>query len=286
MRKRADGVRIKGMDPILTAMPHFMTHRYDAMNMITLDIPLEPIRKYINERRFSNPTTHLAVIIAAIVRTISQYPELNRFVVNRKYYARNELTVSMVVLKKDGKLTEAMNKMYFEPDDAIDEVSEKINKYIEENEKVESENETDKVLNILGKIPGLFSNGIRVFRWADRHGLLPKSIIDASPFHATVLITNLSSIRTRHIYHHVYDFGTTGLGMAMGTYRYQTEVKKGETVTYKTIPLGLTMDERIASGAYFALAFQEFVKYCKNPKLLEQKPEKIVPDPNIKVKKK
>ena len=65
MRKRADGVRIKGMDPILTAMPHFMTHRYDAMNMITLDIPLEPIRKYINERRFSNPTTHLAVIIAA-----------------------------------------------------------------------------------------------------------------------------------------------------------------------------------------------------------------------------
>ena len=285
MKKRADGIKLKGMDPFEKAMPYFMPHRYDAMNMITLDIPLEPIKKYLNERRFKKPTTHLAVIIAAIVRTISQFPELNRFVVNRKYYARNELTVSMVVLKKDGSLAEAMNKMYFEPNDTIDEITDKINKYIEDNSSVETEkNATDKALDILCKIPGLFSNGIKVLRWADKHNFLPKGVIDASPFHATVLITNLSSIRTRHIYHHVYDFGTTGLGMAIGTYRYKTEVKKGETVTYKTIPLGLTMDERVASGAYFALAFKEFEKYCKNPKLLEEKPERIVLDPNIKVK--
>lgn len=32
------------------------------------------------------------------------------------------------------------------------------------------------------------------------------------------------------------------------------------------------MDERIASGSYFALAFRQFIKYIKNPQLLEGEP--------------
>ena len=80
---------------ISKAMPMIMPHRYDCMNMITLDIPLEPMREYVNKRRLSElPVSHLAIIIAAFVRTVSQYPLLNRFVVNKKFYARNEKSLS------------------------------------------------------------------------------------------------------------------------------------------------------------------------------------------------
>ncbi len=279
---RADGKKLKRLDAISKAMPMIMTHRYDSMNMITLDIPYDPMHAYVNKRRKTElPVSHLAIIIAAFVRTVSQFPELNRFVVNKKFYARNELTVSMVVMKPGTEHGE-MNKMYFEPDDTIDDVVRKINKYIEDNRQMDGEgNATDKLLEGLSKVPGLFSFGIGVLKLMDKFGLLPKAIIDASPFHASMLITNLSSIRTNHIYHHVYDFGTTSYGMSIGNHRFKTEKKGDEIVCTKTIPLGLTMDERIASGAFFAIAFKQFEKYCKNPELLEVKPEKVVQDPNI-----
>lgn len=279
---RADGKKLKNLDAMYKATPLFMTHRYDAMNMITLDIPIEPMRKYVNKRRQSEfPVSHLAVLIAAYVRTVSQFPELNRFVVNKKYYARNEITVSMVVLNKGSEHGEH-NKMYFEPDDTIDDVAKKLNKYIDENRDVNTKgNDTDKALEVLSKVPGLFSLGIPILKWADKHGLLPKSLINASPFHASLLITNLTSIRTKHIYHHIYEFGTTGFGMALGNYRYVVKKTGDEFEHIKTLPIGLVMDERIASGSYLANVFRMLEKLCANPELLEEKPKSIVKDPNL-----
>lgn len=278
---RADGKKLKNLHPMYQAEALFMKHRWDSMNMITIDIPVEPLHEYVNKKRKTdNPTNHLAIIIAAYVRTLAKYPELNRFVVNKKFYARNEITVGMVVLNKNTGEGD-MNKMYFEPTDTLDIVTAKINKYIEENRGDETTNDTEKALKILTKIPGLFSAGVSLAKFADKHGLLPKAVINASPFHASLLITNLSSIRTNHIYHHVYEFGTTGIGMAMGNKRYITEKKGGEFVHTQTMPIGVVMDERIASGAFFAIAFREFQKYCKNPEILETPPQEVKKDPNL-----
>ena len=51
--------------------------------------------------------------------------------------------------------------------------------------------------------------------------------------------------------------------------------KKGEIEFETMIPLGVVMDERIASGHYYALAFARMQEYLKNPKLLETPPEKV-----------
>ena len=123
----------------------FMKHRWDSMNMITIDIPVEPLHEYVNKKRKTdNPTNHLAIIIAAYVRTLAKYPELNRFVVNKKFYARNEITVGMVVLNKNTGEGD-MNKMYFEPTDTLDIVTAKINKYIEDSKELWQ--------NCLGELP-------------------------------------------------------------------------------------------------------------------------------------
>lgn len=277
---RADGKRLKGADPMYQVAAHIMAKRSDAMNMITIDIPVEPMNKYLNEKRKEGKRySHLSLIIAAYLQTMAQYPALNRFVVNKTIYARKEIAVGMVVLK-GGKIDShgTMSKLYLQPDYTLDDVQATIEKYIEDNRNEDNENSTDKFIKFLLSIPGLLRFGVCFFKFLDKHGLLPKKIIDISPFHVSAVVTNLASIRTNHIYHHVYDFGTTSIALAMGNLREVPKRVKGEIEYERCMPIGLVMDERIASGSYFALAFRRFRKLLENPVQLESSPEIINKD--------
>lgn len=271
---RADGKRIKNADPMYTVAAYIMNKRYDSMNMIELDIPLEPIQKYINDKRKQGVSiSHMAVVLAAYVRTLCEFPQLNRFVVNKKIYGRNEIAVGMVVLpagKTDGG---TMSKMYMDYEDTVFDVNNIINDYVEANRVNAQDNGTNKAIRFLLGIPGLVNAGVALAKLADRYGLLPKSIIDMSPFHTSLVISNLASIRTNHIYHHCYEFGTTSLMLTMGNSREVAKRKGDEIIYEKCMPIGLVMDERICSGSYFAMAFRKMKKYLENPELLEARPE-------------
>ena len=204
---------------------------------------------------------------------MSQYPELNRFVVNKRVYQRNEIAVGMVVLQSLESHEGTMSKMYFNENDDIFAVNDKINKYVAENREAPENNGTEKIMKFLLSVPGLLPVGVSFLKFLDRHGLLPKAIIDMSPFHMSFGITNLASIRTNHIYHHCYEFGTTSVFLAMGNTREVAKRKGGEIVFEKCIPIGVTMDERICSGSYFATAFRALKKYLANPELLEAQKE-------------
>lgn len=280
---RADGKRVKNADPMYTVAPFIMDKRYDSMNMIELDIPVAPIQKYINEKRKEGINiSHMAVILAAYVRTMGQFPSLNRFIVNKRIYARNEIAVGMVVLQNGKMDNGTMSKMYFDYENTIMDVNNIINDYVGENRVNAANNGTEKLIKFLLSVPGILPVGVAIFKWLDKHGLLPKAIIDASPFHTSLVISNLASIRTNHIYHHVYEFGTTGVIITMGNSREVPKTKNGEVVLEKCMPLGIVMDERICSGSYYALAFRTMKKYLKDPSLLEQPPEEL----NIEVPQK
>lgn len=279
---RADGKKLKNIDPMYKIVPHIMTKRYDSMNMITLDIPYEPIQSYINGKRKEGVNiSHMAVIIAAYLRTCAKYPALNRFIMNKKVYARNEYCISMVVLTPgtDGEETES--KMYFDPSNTIFDVNDNINNFVEENRNAPKDNGMEKFMNTILSVPGLLTVGVAFLKMLDKVGLLPKSIIDISPFHNSLVISNLISIRTNHIYHHIYEFGTTGIIVTMGNLREVPKRKGDEVVFEKCMPLGVVMDERLCSGYYFARAFRTMQKYLKNPELLEVPPEEIVKDPGL-----
>lgn len=274
---RCDGRKIKNANPLYRIVPHIMTERHDAMNMITLDLPLEPMQKYIRAKAAEGrKISHMTIVLAAYLRVMAEFPMLNRFVVNRKIYAHKDITVSMVVLKNNSREDETMSKIYLEPTDTIFDVQQKVGQYIDENRQYSTENATDKIVENLLKVPGLLRGAVAILKWMDKHGLLPSAIVKASPFHASFLITNLASIRTNHIFHHVYDFGTTSISMALGNMReVPRRTVDGDIVFDRCIPAGMVMDERIASGSYFALAFRKFKKYIKNPALLEQPPEVV-----------
>ncbi|MCQ2478759.1 MAG: 2-oxo acid dehydrogenase subunit E2 [Clostridia bacterium] len=283
---RKDGTRLRNVDPMYTVASYVMNKRTDSMNMITLDIPIDPIQSYINDKRKQGVSiSHMAVVIAAYMRTVAEYPMLNRFIVNCKPYARNEYAVAMVVLKSGQLDNGTMSKMYFDPTNTIFDVNNIIEKFVSENRETPDNNGTEKMIKFLLSIPGILPVGVGIFKFMDKHGLLPKKIIDMSPFHNSLVISNLASIRTNHIYHHIYEFGTTSVFIAMGNSREVPKRKGNEIVFEKCMPLGVVMDERICSGSYFAVAFRRMKQYLLNPELLEQPPKEVIPDPALKTKK-
>lgn len=277
---RADGKRLRNTDPMYTVAAYVMNKRVDSMNMVTLDIPYDPIQNYLNEKRKQGMAlSHLCVLIAAYLRTAAEFPLLNRFIMNCKPYARNEFSVAMVVLKSGEMDNGTMSKMYFNMTDTIFDVNKKINEYVSDNRAVPEKNGTEKMIKILLGAPGVLRVGVALFKFMDKHGLLPKKIIDMSPFHNSLCISNLASIRTNHIYHHCYEFGTTSVFITMGNLREVPKRHGGEIVFERSIPLGVVMDERICSGSYFALAFRRIRQYLRNPELLELPPEVVNEDP-------
>lgn len=275
---RKDGRRIKTLDPIYAIISHIMSERNDSMNMIELTVQQDPIRKYMRRKKEEGYTfSHLSIVLASFIRTVAEYPFLNRFVVNKRTYARNELAVGMVVLKP-GETDGTMSKMYFNPANTIYDIQKILDDYIAVNRESGKTNSTDKIIAKLLAIPGLARLGVNIFKFLDNNNMLPKAVINASPFHCTMTITNLASIGTNYIFHHVYNFGTTSMIMAMGNTREDPVKRHGEIVFEKVIPIGLVMDERIGSGAQFAQACKRLQYYLQNPELLEVPPAEVKED--------
>lgn len=272
---RKDGSRIKITNPIYTVMPYILDKRVDSMNMIELDIPVAPMQDYMHGiRNQGQSMSHLGIVISAYLRTVAEFPLLNRFIVNKRIYQRNEFPVSMVVLKP-GEHDGTMNKMFLKMEDTIFQVHEKINEYVETNRLQGDTNSTDRIVTMLLKIPGLCNFAVGVFKLMDRYGLLPKAIIDASPFHTGLCISNLASIRTNHIFHHCYEFGTTSIFITIGNMREVPFRVNGEIQFRRCLPMGVVMDERICSGSYFAAAFSRFKHYLLHPEELEAPPSVV-----------
>ena len=148
---RCDGKKLKKVDPMYRIVPHIMVERHDSMNMITLNLPMEPMQRYIRGKAAEGITvSHMALILAAYLRTLAEFPALNRFIGNRKVYAHKDITVSLVVLKANSMEDETMSKIRFEAEDTIFDVQKKILHYIDENRKYSTENSTDKMIPYSG----------------------------------------------------------------------------------------------------------------------------------------
>ena len=267
---RPDGTLAKVGDSNYFLFPHVLKKRYDAQNMITVEIPVEPMKQYINEKRKEGISiSYLGLVMAAYTRAAAKYPLLNRFVVNEKIYDRNYFSASMVVLRP-GAGTDVFSKVYFDPEhDTIFDVQNKIVDYVTESREADSETGLDKLVNAIVKTNFLAKFVVNLILWMDKHGILPKAIIDALPFHTSFLITNLASIRTNHIYHHLYDFGTTSVGIAIGNMRDVPKQTKNGIELVRSLPLGVVMDERICSGHYFANVFSYVTKMLADPHRME-----------------
>ena len=266
---RPDGKRVKDLPPIVAAIPYIMPKRYDAQNTITEYIDEELIKSYIREKRRTGVRiNHMAVIIAAYYRAVMYNPKLNYFIMNSKVYKRNHFCVSFVILKKlaDGRPDETSLKIFLTPEDTVFSIQQKITDAVSANAATEQKNNTDKFARMMFSIPLLPKIVIWLAYHLDKLGLLPRKIIDLSPFHTSMFITNLASIKTSYIHHHCYEFGTTSVFVCMGK---PVPDYMGGDLTRKVMPIGVVMDERICTGYEYAAFYSDFKGYLRDLSQLE-----------------
>ena len=270
--RRPDGVRVKANDMIEQIAPHFMPMRCDAMNFITHPVRCEDMDKWISEKseREGIRFNYMHIVMAAIVRLIAERPVLNRFVMRGALYQRKRITISLTIkkeLKDDGE--SATLKIPFTGRETIYEVKEKVDKIISDN--INSKGGTEEFAGKIGGVPNFLCRwAINALNFLDRRGMVPGSILDgASPFHTSCYVTYLKSVKTDAIYHHVYNFGTTGLFVAIGKEKYAPVVEYEELKVGKVMNLGFTMDERFTDGFYFAKSLRVLDRKFHNLQELE-----------------
>ncbi len=276
---RSDGKLLKKIDPIIALTPYLMPMRCDAQVILNLKMDYEKMARYIVAQGANgHKITFMEMLIAIFVRVASEIPEVNRFIANKRMFARTQLTVSFALLMDTGNpddIEENTVKCYFDPRDTIFDVAERVQKAIEANRRQEADNSTMKVAKVLLN-PFLANTIVGLARFLDRYGLLPKYIIDASPFHTSLFLTNMGSIGMPSVNHHIYNFGTTSLFVSMGSVVREIQVgADGKATRKRYLPIGLTADERICAGAVYAKMVARMHYYIDHPELLETPPETV-----------
>lgn len=276
---RSDGKVLKKIDPIVALTPYLMPMRCDAQVMLKCNVDYEKLMRYIVDKgnegyRF----TFMEILIAAFVRTVSEIPECNRFIVNKRLYARTQLTASFVVLKEATNMDEFEEntvKCHFDPKDTIYDVAERVNESIKENRKADADNSTMKVARLLLN-PILANIVVGIVRFMDRYGIMPKYILDASPFHTSMFVTNMASIGMPAVNHHIYNFGTTSVFFSIGTVERVTSIgANGQPIRKRYLPIGIVADERICAGAIFSKFCNRALYFLNHPEELEHAPETV-----------
>lgn len=279
--RRSDGRRLKSLGPFIKMVPYIMTRRSDAQIFSKQTLVIDHIEAYIHAKRVEGiKLSYLHVFVAIYVRMIAQRPLLNRFVINSQIYARKDISISLAIkrsLHDEGEETTV--KFVFTGRETIFEVAEIIDRCIGENLPAGVQNDADKLAAWFMSLPnGLIKTAVGTIKWMDRHNMMPKKIVEASPFHTTMFFTYLKSIKLDYIYHHLYDFGTTGIFVALGKVKKMAVVEGDAAVVKSVCEIGYVLDERLCDGLYFANSFKLVKNYMEDLKLLETTLDEIIED--------
>lgn len=281
---RSDGRRIRTLPPISIVTPYIMPDRQNASNLFSDSIEITKTERYIREKRregYSNfGITH--VLLAAYCRGVAKFPAINRFLSGQRIYSRDGDIQFCMTIKKEmtTQSPDTIIKLHLSPADTAIDVYNKMNAEVEKVHNTPLDSGFDNTAGVFSIIPGVVLKfTLWVIKTMDYFGLIPKFLLEISPFHASVFFTSMGSLGIPPVYHHLYDFGNLPGFCAFGLKRRTLDVQEdGSIVQHKYVDIKITTDERIVDGFYYATFFKYFKRLFRTPEILDQPPEEIVQD--------
>ncbi len=271
---RFDGKLIRDLDPMHVITPILYPNRCDNEAYFLEKFDMAPMRAYLeklNENETDFPFTPFHIIVTAAIKTLTLRPRLNRFVANKLMYQRNEVSVSFVVKKLfSDNGAEALAIIHAEDKDDIHTIHEKLYKQISSgrSDKMDKSSESmDIVSRMPRRLTRLFCE---IICFLDKIGKCPRGLIETDPYYTSMLLSNLGSLKLNVGYHHLTNWGTCSLFCIMGEIKKVVENdENGNPVEKEIVSLGLTLDERLADGYYYAKSLKLLKTLIENPQLLE-----------------
>ena len=270
---RRDAKWLRDLPSMNLIMPSLMPNRADNEAYVSVDVDMRPLEAYLakkNEGRETDKYTFFHLVAAAVAKAFILRPKMNRFVCNNKIYQRNDVTVAFTVKKQfNDKAEEGLAFFTYDPKDTIDTFHGKIMKAIHT-----ARHETDAstgVMDLIKKLPHwVMVSIVKFVRWLDKFGLAPQDMIATDPNHAAVFLSNLGSIGLECGYHHLVNWGTNSCFVVVGRKHMKKYYDKdGNEDLHEVLPLGVTLDERIADGYYYSGTVALVKELLAHPELLE-----------------
>lgn len=216
--------------------------------------------------------TYFHALLTAIGKVMFSRPKMNRFIANRHLYEHKEVLLSFVAkMSLDDKSEEIMLTVPVEAEDNIESLSAKVARKVENlrGKNVEKKG-ANSAIDVLGKLPNIIRVPIfAVIKWLDKYGWLPDSLTSNNIYFSSMIVSNLGSIRCGAIYHNLANFGSCSSLATFGEITAEKALlSDGSEAIRKVCEFGITLDERIADGFYFARSAQMIEYVLQHPELL------------------
>ncbi len=273
---RKDGVLIRNIDSMHFIMPLIYPNRCDNEAFISERIDLTNLNEYLEKRNSTNPEykyNMFQLIVAAVLKTITLRPKMNRFIANKNLYQRNEISAAFVIKRifsDNGE--EALAVIRSDENYNLETVHNEIYKQVSYVRKDGNKDSSTESMDFFNHLPRFISKAIIGFVCIlDRHGLVPSSLIETDPYYSSVVLSNLGSIKLHSGYHHLTNWGTTSIFVTIGEKKFRPFYDDEGNINMKdSIDIGITVDERIADGYYYSKTVKLIKKLLENPELLEK----------------
>ncbi len=276
---RADGRLIGKLDSMHAFMPYMLPGRVANEAVMNELVDMTAVLEYLEKKNADSPEfkyTIFHVVCAAVAKTIAKRPKLNYYIMNYRYYERNEVSLAFTVKKRfDDNSPEGLAILHLDPnseESPIDQVYGKVKKIVYAVRKENKNDGATDIMDVIMKFPRFIVKIITaILFFLDNHNMLPYDIRKEDPYHCSVFLSNLGSIKTTATYHHLANWGTNSFFAIVGEMKMQPFYNDDGTFEMRyALPLGLTIDERIADGFYFANSLKLLKKLLSEPELLER----------------
>lgn len=281
---RVDGRRVRSLPPANQVSPYIMVNRNGSSNLFEEAFEITNVDRYIRQKRREGLTNFgiMHVFLTAYCRGVAKYPGVNRFIAGQKIYSRGEDIQFCMTIKKDmttdGAETEI--KLHLSPRDTVNDVYQKMNDAIVKVKNTPLDAGVDNTAYALTMVPGVVLKFlVWLLKTLDYFGLLPKFLLEVSPFHGSIFFTSMGSLGIPPVYHHLYDFGNLPVFGSFGCKRRALELQEdGTVVQRKYVDFRFTLDERTVDGFYYAAFLKYYKRLIQHPEVLDEAPAEVVKD--------
>ena len=274
---RFDATWVRDADPMHGFTPYLYPHRADNEAFIEETIDLTALNAFLEKKNQNLDKAHRYTIFhcvaAALIKTVTLRPKLNYFIQGMRLYSRDKLTLAFVVKKQFAdEGGEGLAFLEFEPDTTIDSFHERIMQEIFQHRRADSVDNSTAGMAFFLKFPRFILRPVVfLLRRLDFFGKVPYSLIKTDPNYASVFISNLGSIKLNAAYHHLNNWGTNSLFVVIGAKHLEPVfAEDGSHVMHEMLHMGITLDERIADGYYYAKSIALFKYIMEHPEALDR----------------
>ena len=280
--KRRDAVRLKDLDGYHAILPYIMPKRTEAEVSLKEVFDVTALNAYMKAQNEADGGKRklFHAICTAVSRTVYHRPLMNVFISGRRFWKRNDITLSFVVKQTfRDEAEETLMFMTVQPDMTLDSVSKMILGDVNKVRR-QGSNDLDALMNFVGKLPRPFLEVFfAVLRRLEYHGIMPAGLTAGDPNYSSVLLSNLGSIGCGAPYHHLSNYGTCSVMITIGTMHQEMQLLPDGTQRLRdVVEMTVTLDERIADGFYFAKSLRLTKYLLEHPELLAQPVSQPIPE--------